>query len=59
MALGFGILRLAPRDFWTMTPRELARAADGAHGRPVRGTNAGLSRAALGALMRAFPDSLT
>ena len=58
MALGFGILRLAPRDFWAMTPRELARAADGAHGRPVRAANAGLSRTALGALMQTFPDAL-
>lgn len=26
MAMGFGLLRLSPRDFWAMTPRELERA---------------------------------
>ena len=57
MALGLGILRLPSHDFWMMTPRELARAADGAHGRPVPSTHGGLSRAALGALMQAFPDA--
>lgn len=27
MAIGLGLLRLSPRDFWAMTPRELAAAA--------------------------------
>lgn len=39
MRFGLGVLRLAPRDFWSMTPRELAaamgRAGDPA-GRPTR-----------------------
>lgn len=26
MAAGLGALRLAPRDFWSMTPKELAAA---------------------------------
>ena len=26
MAAGFGLLRLSPRDFWSMTPREMERA---------------------------------
>jgi uncharacterized phage protein (TIGR02216 family) len=52
MAFGLGVLRLGPKDFWSMTPRELFRAAEGTYGR-----NAGvMNRAALDALMRAFPD---
>ncbi|WP_244594600.1 phage tail assembly chaperone [Methylosinus sporium] len=52
MAFGLGVLRLAPRDFWAMTPRELACAAEGVYGRAVGAP----SRDALMALMRAFPD---
>ena len=26
MAAAFGLLRLSPRDFWSMTPREMERA---------------------------------
>ncbi|MFD2237048.1 rcc01693 family protein [Aureimonas populi] len=52
MALGLGRLRLAPRDFWTMTPRELARAMAPFTG-PVA---APPTREALHALMRRFPD---
>jgi uncharacterized phage protein (TIGR02216 family) len=52
MAFGLGVLRLGPTDFWSMTPRELLRAAEGVYGR-----GAGvISRSALDALMRAFPD---
>lgn len=52
MAFGLGVLRLAPRDFWSMTPRELFCAVEGVFGR-----NAGPpTRAALDALMRDFPD---
>ncbi len=53
MALGFGLLRLCSRDFWAMTPKELAAAtkplfpADG--GEPLR-------RDALERLMQQFPD---
>jgi uncharacterized phage protein (TIGR02216 family) len=32
MAFGFGALRLSPRDFWAMSPRELAAAAGFAQG---------------------------
>lgn len=28
MAFGFGVLRLSPAAFWSMTPRELAAAAN-------------------------------
>jgi uncharacterized phage protein (TIGR02216 family) len=52
MRFGFGVLRLAPTDFWTMTPRELA-AAMGAHRRPDAPAP---GRDALMALMAAYPD---
>jgi uncharacterized phage protein (TIGR02216 family) len=52
MSFGLGVLRLAPRDFWSMTPRELSRAADGVFGHVVGAP----SRVALQALMREFPD---
>jgi uncharacterized phage protein (TIGR02216 family) len=42
------VLRLAPADFWAMTPRELALALKGAAGLPVRGD--------LDGLMQRFPD---
>ncbi|GLQ10273.1 hypothetical protein GCM10007913_22050 [Devosia yakushimensis] len=52
MRFGLGVLRLAPRDFWAMTPRELA-SAWGA----VMGDRAGpLGRQELGAMMEKFPD---
>jgi uncharacterized phage protein (TIGR02216 family) len=53
MRFGFGTLRLGPRDFWGLTPRELAAAIEGASGR----THADPPpRAALDRLMAAFPD---
>ncbi|MBB5046536.1 putative phage protein (TIGR02216 family) [Rhodopseudomonas rhenobacensis] len=52
MRFGFGVLRLAPREFWAMTPRELAHAIVA-----VRGVAAApLDRATLDALLRRFPD---
>ena len=52
MALGFGRLRLSARDFWAMTPRELAAAVEGVAGRvPVP-----LDRAALDTLIARYPD---
>lgn len=53
MAFGLGVLRLAPREFWTTTPRELAAAyraftPAAGHDPPDSG--------ALAALMAAFPD---
>ena len=52
MAFGLGVLRLSPRDFWAMTPRELA-SAWGA----VVGDRAGpLERTELDRLMETFPD---
>lgn len=48
MTIGMGLMRLAPRDFWAMTPRELA-AAMGQPDGPMR-------REALDQLMKEFPD---
>ncbi len=52
MAVGFGILRLSSRDFWALTPRELAAAIEGLRG----GAQAPMTRAALDALARKYPD---
>jgi uncharacterized phage protein (TIGR02216 family) len=52
MAFGLGVLRLGPRDFWSMTPRELFRAAEGVYGRATTP----MSRNALDTLMRNHPD---
>ncbi|MBS9719891.1 phage tail assembly chaperone [Tianweitania sp. BSSL-BM11] len=52
MALGFGLLRLAPSQFWAMTPIELAVAIKPlfpAGGEP-------LGRADFDRLMQQFPD---
>jgi uncharacterized phage protein (TIGR02216 family) len=53
MAMGFGLLRLSPKDFWSMTPREMERAMSvlGASraGAPGRGD--------LAEMMRRFPDA--
>lgn len=55
MALGFGILRLDPRAFWSMTPKELAAAARAVTGHhPASGPH--LARSDLTALMAAYPD---
>ena len=39
MAAAFGLLRLSPREFWSMTPREMERAMSvlGADGSERRG----------------------
>jgi len=52
MATGFGLLRLSPKNFWSMTPREMERAMSVF--RPVAG--AAPMRAELAALMTEFPD---
>ncbi len=53
MAIGLGVLRLPPRDFWAMTPVELARAISGLTG---GGSAAPMTRDGLAALMARFPD---
>lgn len=52
MRFGLGVLRLAPADFWAMTPRELA-AAMGALGGSVQ---APPDRHALDRMLTQFPD---
>jgi uncharacterized phage protein (TIGR02216 family) len=52
MAFGLGRLRLSGRDFWAMTPRELAAVMDGIAG--IR--QAPPDRATLDAMMTRYPD---
>jgi uncharacterized phage protein (TIGR02216 family) len=52
MRFGLGVLRLSSRDFWAMTPRELASAwgaTMGEGGRPM-------GRSTLEQMMERFPD---
>jgi uncharacterized phage protein (TIGR02216 family) len=53
MQLGFGVLRLSSREFWGLTPRELASAFEALSGRR-RGVAP--ARHTLASLMAAFPD---
>jgi uncharacterized phage protein (TIGR02216 family) len=53
MQLGLGYLRLPPRDFWQMTPKELEAALTAAHAfapQPIERTE-------LTDLMQLFPDN--
>ncbi|WEK02776.1 MAG: phage tail assembly chaperone [Candidatus Devosia phytovorans] len=52
MRFGLGVLRLPPRDFWRMSPRELAAA----WGAVVGDRGAPLGRRELDMLMERFPD---
>lgn len=54
MRFGFGVLRLSPSAFWSMTPRELGAAYDA-----VRGAIAPFDRSRLDDLMRQHPDMET
>ncbi|WP_258719319.1 MULTISPECIES: rcc01693 family protein [unclassified Neorhizobium] len=51
MHAGLCLLRLPPRDFWALTPVEFLAMTGG-----MRGRSAGMEKAGLEALMRAFPD---
>lgn len=53
MQFGFGVLRLSSRDFWGLTPRELASAFEALSGRSRGGAPA---RDVLASLMADFPD---
>lgn len=55
MRLGFGTLRLSSRDFWGLTPRELAAAFEGRSG---RGRGVAPGRRELEGLMARFPDEV-
>jgi uncharacterized phage protein (TIGR02216 family) len=52
MRLGLGLLRLSPKEFWAMTPREFACAARALFPAP----DGAPDRSAFEALMRRFPD---
>lgn len=52
MAVGLGVLRLSPMDFWAMTPREFERAVS----RVAGDRRVAPDRSVLTAMMRAFPD---
>jgi uncharacterized phage protein (TIGR02216 family) len=52
MRFGFGVLRLSPAAFWSMTPRELAQAIAAHRGAVAQP----LPRRAFEALMQKFPD---
>lgn len=54
MAIGFGVLGIAPLVFWALTPKELDAALRGRFG-DAR-TITALSRGELGDLMKQFPD---
>lgn len=53
MGFGLGALRLSPRDFWAMTPRELAAAQAGLAGQAAMPPP---DRSTLEHLMAAYPD---
>jgi uncharacterized phage protein (TIGR02216 family) len=53
MAMGLGVLGLPPRDFWAMTPKELAAAI---RGRTGSGPAPAMTRGDLDALLARFPD---
>ncbi|MEW9806804.1 rcc01693 family protein [Mesorhizobium marinum] len=52
MTASFGLLRLSPRDFWSMTPREMERAMSALGG----GRTPAPRRGELEHLMAQFPD---
>jgi uncharacterized phage protein (TIGR02216 family) len=52
MAAGLGAMRLSPKTFWAMTPRELAAALGLGIAAPSAPERADLAR-----LMRRFPDA--
>jgi len=53
MGFGFGVLKLSSREFWGLTPRELAAAFGARSGR-----TAPPSRDGLEGLMARFPDEV-
>jgi uncharacterized phage protein (TIGR02216 family) len=53
MRFGFGVMRLSSREFWGLTPRELAAAFAAMSGRTRGGAP---DRDGLKDLMRRYPD---
>jgi uncharacterized phage protein (TIGR02216 family) len=54
IGFGFGVLRLSPQQFWSMTPRELGYAVEAATGRSPP-----LDRGTLAQLMATYPDDVS
>jgi uncharacterized phage protein (TIGR02216 family) len=52
MGFGIGVLGLGPKEFWGLTPRELAAAFEARSGRRTRPAD----RTTLKRLMEQFPD---
>ncbi|MEM6738986.1 MAG: rcc01693 family protein [Pseudomonadota bacterium] len=52
MRIGLGELRLNPSAFWSMTPAEFALAS----GRDLGGGGGSMTKSALEALVRLYPD---
>jgi uncharacterized phage protein (TIGR02216 family) len=52
MRLGFGVLKLSSKEFWGLTPRELAAAFEALSGN----RSAPPDRSRLATLMERFPD---
>jgi uncharacterized phage protein (TIGR02216 family) len=57
MRFGLGVLGLAPRDFWRMTPREFEAAIKGRTGQID--TSPGIGRSEMLRLSLQFPDGGT
>lgn len=57
MRFGLGVLGLAPRDFWDMTPAEFTAAAEGRMGKVA--TETPMNRATLRDLIRQNPDQIS
>lgn len=55
MGVGFGLLGLEPRAFWSMTLKEIAAAVRGRLG--VAAYHAAPSRSEMTSLMHRFPDA--
>jgi uncharacterized phage protein (TIGR02216 family) len=53
MAAAFGLLRLSPKDFWSLTPREMERAMSVL----VGDWRLAPARTDLAELMKQFPDT--
>ena len=53
IGFGLGVLRLSPRQFWSMTPRELAYAIEA-----VSSRSPPLDRGTLAQLMTRYPDDV-
>ena len=53
MGFGFGVMRLSSREFWGLTPRELAAAFGARSGRMGPPSRTGLAE-----MMARFPDEV-